>query len=144
MDFGIHRGPETNPLRIRRDNLSFWAVESYTGIYNCAGVGGNDTPNPTPNPYSLALRVNCNLYNYATGNSWFTFFMKDKRSGANQNLLTFFSVFLVIFLFELKSQADSNLMIKVTFCYFSNTSFCPPQNTEIFIFLKLIDYDHNV
>lgn len=37
VDFGIHRGTGTNPLRIMKDNLSLWGVKSYTGIFNWGG-----------------------------------------------------------------------------------------------------------
>lgn len=35
VDFGMHGGPGTNPLRIIRDNSAFWGVKTYTGIFNC-------------------------------------------------------------------------------------------------------------
>lgn len=100
MDLGIYGGPGTNPSGKLGDNLSFGVVESYTHIFNCAGVG---TLSPT---FFKGL-------NYVIGNSWFTYFEKDKSMGANQNLLIVFPVFLVIFLFELKSHADNDFMMKM-------------------------------
>lgn len=62
------------------------------------GQLGKEKAHLTP---GYCSRVNCNLHNYVTGNSWFTYFEKYKSKGANQNLLLF-PMFLVIFLFELK------------------------------------------
>lgn len=57
-----------------------------------------------------------NLYNYITGNRWFISYDKDKSTGAYQNLLILFPIFLVTFL--RKSQMDNNFLIKmITFCY---------------------------
>lgn len=66
--------------------------------------------------------------NYVIGNSWFTYFEKDKSMGANQNLLILLPVFLVIFLLEFKSHADSDFTMKmVIFCYLSSMSLCRPK-----------------
>lgn len=83
--------------------------------------------------------------NYAIGNPWFTYFEKDKSMGANQKLLILFPVFWVAFLFEFKSHVDNNVMIKMVIFLLLLKHFpLSTQKTECIMFLKLIDYDHNI
>lgn len=81
--------------------LKFMGSQKLYRDFHQAGGGAIRVGEGTPNPRCCS-RVNCNLHNYVTGNSWFTYFEKYKSKGANQNLLMLFPMFLVIFLSEFK------------------------------------------